>query len=121
MSTVGGGVLLPGELLKIHTASNSSLRWTDGKGYQDITDLITKIKTVTFKNSIIYNEWLMVVIEKVVKKRKVKKPIFWYKIDFKKIGIFFEKSGFVTFETLSLSNFMQRIGKILRAVFEKND
>ena len=47
------------------------------------------------------------------------KSYFWYRIAYKKIGIFFRKKGSVTFLPFSLSNFMQGIGKILRAVFEK--
>ena len=51
-----------------------------------------------------------------------KNLFFWYKIAYKKfLGFFFRKKGSVTFEPLSLSNFMQRIGKILRVVFKKND
>jgi hypothetical protein len=33
---------------------------------------------------------------------------------------FFQKSGFVTFLPLLMSNFMQKIRKIVRAVLEKN-
>ena len=39
----------------------------------------------------------------------------------KKNWNFFGKSGSVTFEPLSLSNFMQKIGKIVRAVTEEID
>ena len=57
----------------------------------------------------------------LVSKKNTKNHIFWhFSLFFTKTRFFYKNSGSVTFELLSISNFMWSFKKILRVLFKKN-
>ena len=54
---------------------DSSIKWSDDKDYNDIDALIAKINAIPMNVPVVYNEWKIVQVEKVVKSKMTKSRV----------------------------------------------